>query len=72
MNRFVVLILLLISAVAASAQPVTHHSDWPKYCSDLSNTGVAASGGPISRDTAGMLRLLWSAPLAGPIASSPT
>lgn len=72
MIRFAVPFVLLFAAVTASAQPVTHHSDWSKYCSDLSNTGVAASGGSISPETAGMLRLLWSAPVAGPVASAPT
>jgi polyvinyl alcohol dehydrogenase (cytochrome) len=72
MKRFPVLISLLFLAVGVAAQPVTQHSAWRKYCSDLTNSGVAESGGAISPETAGLLHLLWSRPLAGPIASSPT
>lgn len=71
MKRIAVLVLLL-RVTSLSAQPVTHHSDWPKYCSDFSNSGVAASGGAIAPATAGKLRLVWSKQLAGPVASSPT
>jgi len=60
----------LVSTV--SAQPVSHQSNWPKYCADLSNSGVAPSGGALSPDTAPALHLLWSTQLTGSIASSPT
>jgi len=72
MKRAAFYLSLLFLAAAASAQPVRQHSEWRKYCSDLSNTGVAESGGLISRETAGLLHLLWSRSLTGPIASSPT
>jgi polyvinyl alcohol dehydrogenase (cytochrome) len=49
-----------------------HASDWPKYCANLAMTGVAASGGDISRVTVHALKPVWSIRLAGPIASSPT
>ena len=46
-------------------------SDWPKYCANLEMTGVAPSGGSISRATAGFLAVKWIRQLKGPIASAP-
>lgn len=46
-------------------------SDWPKYCANLELTGVAPSGGAISRSSAQYLTIRWITRLSGPIASAP-
>lgn len=60
----------LLSATAALAAPA--HSEWPKYCGNLSMTGTAQSAGNLSRTTAPFFTPLWTAKLNGPIASQPT
>jgi outer membrane protein assembly factor BamB len=60
----------LLIATAALAAP--GHSEWPKYCGNLSMTGTAQAGGNLSPQTAPFFTSLWSLRLSGPIASQPT
>jgi polyvinyl alcohol dehydrogenase (cytochrome) len=76
MRRLFLLCLLpIVVPVTAQPRPRSQdppHSEWRKYCSDYTNSGVAQSGGAISPLTVGQLRMSWSVDLGGPIASSPT
>src|SRR5258708_5712142 len=58
------------SATAVLAAPA--HSEWPKYCGNLSMTGTAQAAGILSTKTAPFYTLLWKARLGGPVASQPT
>jgi outer membrane protein assembly factor BamB len=60
----------LLIATALLADPP--HTDWPKYCGNLSMTGTADGAGSLSTEMAPFLQLLWTAQLGGPIASQPT
>src|SRR4051812_6485264 len=66
--RSSLLILLLSLFLARSAAA----SDWPKYRANLEMTGVAAAAGPLSPETAPLLRPRWITALGGPIAAEPT
>src|SRR5260370_11708563 len=65
-----VAIVSLLSATAVLAAPA--HSEWPKYCGNLSMTGTAQAAGILSTKTAPFYTLLWKAKLGGPVASQPT
>ncbi len=65
-----VAIASLLSATAVLAAPA--HSEWPKYCGNLSMTGTAQAAGILSTKTAPFYTLLWKAKLGGPVASQPT
>src|SRR5258708_35957188 len=65
-----VAIASLLPATAVLAAPA--HSEWPKYCGNLSMTGTAQAAGILSTKTAPFYTLLWRARLGGPVASQPT
>jgi polyvinyl alcohol dehydrogenase (cytochrome) len=82
----VVAALLFALPAAAASRPVAQSPsqppvpvngressrDWPKYCHDLAMSGFSSGEERITRATAPGLTLLWSRPLSGSVASSPT
>src|SRR5215470_3663488 len=52
-----------------AVQPVP---GWPKYCGNISMSGMPTGSSPINASTVTRLSLAWKSPVKGPIGSAPS